>query len=69
MALSKTVATNGSSREKLYPELGLETLHKRSWIYRLCLFYKKEKNKSPSFLFRLITTTNRMYISLDTQTN
>ena len=30
----------GSSREKLYHELGLESLQRRRWYKKLCLFYK-----------------------------
>ena len=40
VALAITGAIQGSSREKLYQELGLEHLHQRRWIKRLCLFYK-----------------------------
>ena len=39
-ALAITGAMQGSSREKLYQELGLEHLHQRRWMRRLCLFYK-----------------------------
>ena len=54
---------NGLSRKKLYQELGLETLHKRHWLRKLCRFYKIQNNKSPSYLLRLIPTTNRMHIT------
>ena len=40
VALAITGAIQGSSREKLYQKLGLEHLHQRRWIKRLCLFYK-----------------------------
>ena len=31
----------GSSREKLYQGLGLESLQRRRWYRKLCCFYKK----------------------------
>ena len=39
-ALAITGAIRGSSREKLYQELGLETLQQRRWYRKLCCFYK-----------------------------
>ena len=39
-ALAITGAIKGSSREKLYQELGLEYLYRRRWARRLCLLYK-----------------------------
>ena len=38
--LAITRAIKGSSREKLYQELGLEYLYRRRWTRRLCLLYK-----------------------------
>ena len=38
--LAITGAIKGSSREKLYQELGLEYLYRRRWTRRLCLLYK-----------------------------
>ena len=35
-ALEITVTIRGSSREKLYQELGLETLQQRRWYRKLC---------------------------------
>ena len=62
-SLAITRAIQSSSREKLYQDLGLETLRKRRCLRRLCLFYKIRKNKSPSYLFRLIPTTTRIHIT------
>ena len=39
-ALAITGEIKGTSREKLYQELGLEYLQQRRWMRRLCLFYK-----------------------------
>ena len=48
-ALAITGAIRGSSREKLYQELGLESLKSRRWYRKLCLFFKLKKNKHPSY--------------------
>ena len=53
-ALAITGAIRGSSREKLYQELGLESLKSRRWYQKLCLFFKLKKNKPPSYLFDII---------------
>ena len=46
-ALAITGAIRGSSREKLYQELGLESLKQRRWFRKLCYFFKITKNQSP----------------------
>ena len=53
-ALAITCATRGSSREKLYQELGLETLQQRCWYRKLCCFYKILKSQSPKYLCSII---------------
>ena len=53
-ALAITGAIRGSSREKLYQELGLESLKSRRWYQKLCSFFKLKKNKHPSFHFDVI---------------
>ena len=53
-ALAITGAIRGTSKEKLYQELGLEHLRDRRRMRRLCLFYKIITNKSPSYLFEII---------------
>ena len=45
-ALAITGAIKGSSREKLYQELGLEYLYQRRWAIRLCLLLKSFFNWS-----------------------
>ena len=37
-ALAITSAIRGSSREKLYQELGFESLQQRRWYRKLCLY-------------------------------
>ena len=45
-ALAITGAMQGSSREKLYQELGLESLKSRRWYKRLCCMYKIMKKST-----------------------
>ena len=47
-ALAITGAIKGSSREKLYQELGLEYLYQRRWARRLCLLYNVFSTGQPS---------------------
>ena len=60
-ALAITGAIRGSSREKLYQELGLESLKQRRWFRKLCYFFKITKNQSPKYLLDKITTTRTEY--------
>ena len=52
-ALSITGAIRGTSKEKLYQELGFESLQSRRWFQKLSLFYKIIESESPSYLFHL----------------
>ena len=45
LALSRVIT--GSSREKLYQELGLQSLQRRRWYRKLCLLYKIFKENKP----------------------
>ena len=62
-ALAITGARRGSSREKLYQELGFESLQQRRWYRKLCLFFKIIKNQSPKYLFELIPTARQAYMT------
>ena len=44
----------GTSKEKLYQELGLESPQHRRWFRKLCTFYKIFKNQSPRYLYELL---------------
>ena len=46
-ALAVTGAWKGTSREKLYEELGWESLSQQGWSRRLVLFYKIVNNITP----------------------
>ena len=59
--LTVTGAIRGSSREKLYQELGLESLQQRLWFRKLCYFFKITKNQSLKYLFDKISITRRAY--------
>ena len=47
-------ATQGSSREKIFQELRLESLKSRRWFRRLCCMFKKMENETPTDLISLI---------------
>ena len=46
-ALAVTGAIKGTSKEKLYNEIGLDYLKDRRWMRKLCLFHKIYNLKSP----------------------
>ena len=52
-SLAITGAKRGTSKEKLYQELGFESLEQRCWFRKLCTFYKIYKNQSPSYHYNL----------------
>ena len=52
--LAITGAMRGTFKEKIYQELGLESLQSRRWYRNLTMFYKIYKNKSLFYLFNLI---------------
>ena len=62
-AIAITGTIRGTSSEKLFQELGLETLKSRRWFRKLYLFYKILHSKSPSYLFNLIPENNNPYAS------
>ena len=52
--LAITGAMQGTSRDKLNQELGLESLKSRRWYKRLCFMYKIITEKAPNYLINLI---------------
>ena len=42
-----TGAIRGTSQEKIYQELGLESVRSRRWLRRICYFYKLIKTQKP----------------------
>ena len=67
-AIAITGAIRGTSSEKLYQELGLESLRSRRWLRKLCLFYKTYKNKSP-YLYDLFPDRVKFYSTRSSQIN
>ena len=65
-AIAITEAIRGTSSEKLFQELGLESLKSRRWLRKLCLFYKNF-HKFRSYLFEqeVLKTTKSRVLSLD----
>ena len=57
-ALAITDAIRGTSKEKLYNELGLESLQNKPWYRKLPFLYKVIANQSPSYLFNVIPRKN-----------
>ena len=64
---SRIKGTKGTSREKLYKELGLETLKSRRWLKKLCCFYKIKNNGIPSYLAELIPSEFHLYEARNTR--
>ena len=61
--LSITGAIRSLSKEKLYQELGLESLQLRRWYIKLGMFYQIFKSKSPQHLFKLIPEKTSLYVT------
>ena len=49
-----TGTIQSTSREKIFQELGHESVKSRRWFGRLCCMFKIMKNEAPSFLVILI---------------
>ena len=62
-ALAITGAIQGTSRDKIYKELGLESLQSRRSLHRLCTFHKIKTPGIPSYLFKLIPDTSHHYLT------
>ena len=63
-ALAVSGAWKGTSKSKLYIELGWESLSQRRWFRRMCLFYKIINNGTPPFLKNCITFPDPPRLSL-----
>ena len=59
--LAITGAIRGTSSEKIYQELGLESLKSRRWFRKTCHLYKIFNEKSPSYIFNLVPNFNRVH--------
>ena len=61
--LAITGAIRGTSREKLYEELGLESLQLHRWFKKLPSFYKLFNNEHPRYVFKLIPSRVSSYVT------
>ena len=59
--LAITGTIKKSSRERLYQELGLESLRDRRWYHRLVFFYKIVNGISPTYLRSFLPEKQRSY--------
>ena len=66
-AIAITGEIRGTSSEKIYQELDLESLRSRRWLRKVCLFYKIYKKKSPSYLYNLIPGKVNFYSTRSSQ--
>ena len=66
-AVAITEVIRGASSEKVLHELGLETLKSRRQSRKSWLFYKLIKEKSPVYLFQLISENNTPYTTRSVQ--
>ena len=67
-ALAITGAIRGTSRAKLYQELGLESLQERRWYRKLCYFFKIFKGQSPDYLFKILPSIKKFRNSFSPST-
>ena len=58
-ALAITDAIRGTSKEKIYQELGQEIPEKRRWYRKLCCFFKTFRNQSPGFNIKQASLSGR----------
>ena len=60
-ALAITGTIRGTSKKKLYQELGFETMKERMWFWKRYCFYKILNNQAPVYLYSLLSPPNRHY--------
>ena len=60
-ALEIIGSIRGTSKEKLYQELGFGVMKERRWFRRICCFYKIFNNQTPGYLYSLLFSPNRHY--------
>ena len=65
-ALAIRGTIRATSTEKLYNELGLETLEKKRWYGKLCCFLKIFRYKCPKYLFNTIPTSRSIHNTRNT---
>ena len=60
-ALAITGAIRGTSRERLYQELGLESLSNRRWYRRLTMFFNIASGNCPTYLTNILPNRQTSY--------
>lgn len=60
MTLAIIWATEGTSKKKLYQELGWESLCSRRWFRKLCLFLQIYWNKEPPYFFKIMPNNSQL---------
>ena len=63
-ALAVAGAWRGTNRQRLYEELGWESLYHRRWYRRLCHSFTLVKSQSPSYLFDKIPPERQLNYGL-----
>ena len=63
-ALAITSALRRTSREKIYRELGWESLHSRRWSRRLFMLYKIINNLMPDYISEPMPNMNQSNYNL-----
>ena len=63
-ALAVTGTWRGTSRQRLYDELGWEDLYSRRRYRRLCHFYNLRQTRSPEYLFAEIPCERQLSYNL-----
>ena len=61
-ALGITGAIRGTSQEKLYIELGLESLKFRRWFRKLVYFYEIHSTGLPKYLLQLVSNQEHILL-------
>ena len=59
--LAITGAIRRTSKERLYEELGFESLQHRLWYRKLCYLCKIIVNTSLNYLFKVVPSSNTIY--------
>ena len=67
-ALAITGAIKGTSPEKIYQELGLESLKNRRWYKRLCCMFKIMNEEAPKYLTNMIPKGQQTIVTRNSNT-
>ena len=62
-ALAITGAIKETSEEKIYQELGFESLQQRLWYRKLCCLFEIFKNWSPGYSFQLVSLSTSRHLT------